>query len=150
MRPSSGQLGKRPFPVVFPWPHAWFFMHEDTEQLYMAPHPHAVPSVLTTIHWIPRAKDLCRSQTHLQQKLRCQSPWKLGCAPHTPYTNKSPEQVQGHITTSLGAKHLVGDQRQSTPMPLEQGPFLGPAATGGPSPAASVERHLLVLQEKMR
>lgn len=44
-----------------------------------------VPRVLTTIHWIPSAKDLCWSQTHLKWGNTASRPGKCGCSPsHTP------------------------------------------------------------------
>lgn len=42
---------------------------EHTVQLYHSTTQCTVPRVLTTIHWIPNAKDLCRSQTHLKRKI---------------------------------------------------------------------------------
>lgn len=66
-----------------------------------------VPRVLTTIHWIPSAKDLCWSQTHLNRKSTASMPREVWLPPsHTPEPVAKSCCAPGRIATSPGGEHL--------------------------------------------
>lgn len=66
----------------------WVPLHSGhTTTLCVASSRGTVPRVLTTIHWIPSAKDLCWSQTHLKRKTMASAPgqaWPLATSYPTP------------------------------------------------------------------
>ena len=136
MGPSSGLLGNGALPrgghsLVLGGTPAWHvpLCGECTPQLCMASSHSTVPRVLTTIHWIPSAKDRCRSQTHLQWKTSPSTPGKRGqVTPHA-----SGRVLAKPRAASPGGKHLT--EAVSSLLPQLSG---GPART----PQGSAELRL--------
>lgn len=62
-----------------------------------------VPRVLTTIHWMPSAKDLCRSRTHLKRKAVASAPGEGGQV--TP-PRRQPRSAAGPRGRLPGGKHV--------------------------------------------
>lgn len=78
---------------------------EHSTQLYHSTAQCTVPRVLTTIHWIPSAKDLCRSQTHLKRKTAASA--LRGGRPSTtspPRLQPGPGPAPGRVTASRGGE----------------------------------------------
>lgn len=83
----------------------------STRPLWCANSPCSVPKVRTTIHWIPSAKDLCLSETHLGKK---RGLFKNAARLHLP---SSQLQILESSTpgTSISSGDLGSTQVQSPP-----------------------------------
>lgn len=55
----------------YSWVTAWHMPPRTTRPFWCANSLCSIPSVRTTIHWIPSEKDLCLSDTHLRGKGVC-------------------------------------------------------------------------------
>lgn len=129
MGPSSGRLGNGALPLGG---HSLVrgrtparrvpLCGECTPQLCPAPSHSTIPRVLTTIHWIPSAKDRCWSQTHLQRKTGASTPGRRGqVTPHS-----SGRVLAEPRAASPGGKHLTEAVSSLLPQ-LSGGPGTYPA-----------------------